>query len=56
MKEILAFIGIVFLFVILVILFIDGLNSDYLIIKIITLVSYLIISFICLIISFNIGG
>lgn len=53
MKEILGFIGIVFLLV-LVILFVDGLNSDYLIIKIITFVSYLIMSFICLIICFNI--
>lgn len=56
MKEILCFIGIVFLLVTLVILFIEGLNSDYTFIKIITVVSYLIISIICLIVSFNIGG
>ena len=54
MKEILFFIGIIFLLVVLAILFIEGLNSDYLIIKIITYVSYIIMSFICLIISFNI--
>ena len=54
MQEILCFIGITFLFVILVIGFIEGLNSDSIKIKVLTIIGYLIVAIVCLILAFNI--
>ena len=54
MKELLSFIGIVFLLVILVIGFIEGLNSDSTKIKVVTIIGYLILAIVCLILAFNI--
>lgn len=54
MQEILCFIGITFLFSILVIGFIEGLNSDSIKIKVLTIIGYLIVAIVCLILAFNI--
>lgn len=54
MKELLSFIGIVFLLVILVIGFIEGLNSDSTKIKVVTIIGYLILAIVCLILAFKI--
>ena len=53
MKELLSFIGIVFLLVILVIGFIEGLNSDSTKIKVLTIICYLILAIVTLILAFN---
>lgn len=54
MQEILCFIGITFLFTILVIGFIEGLNSDSTKIKVVTIIVYLILAIVCLILAFKI--
>ena len=54
MKDLLIFIGIVLLFSILVIGFIEGLNSDSIKIKVLTIIGYLILAIVCKILAFNI--
>ena len=54
MQELLSFIGITFLLVILVIGFIEGLNSDSIKIKVLTIIGYLIVAIVCLI--YNVWG
>ena len=53
MQEMLCFFGITFLFVVLVIGFIEGLNSDNNKIKVITIICYLILAIVSLILAFN---
>lgn len=53
MKEILCFVGIILLFSILVIGLIEGLNSESIKIKVLTIIGYLILAIVCLILAFN---
>lgn len=54
MKEILSIVGIIFLFSILAIGLIEGLNSESIKIKVLTIIGYLILAIVCLILAFKI--